>query len=116
MEVEVEVEVEVAVDSTNEIPEQVVVGPENTAEGKEKTVNCREMEAIDNEFIMDLEEDPDMYAAAGLPIPETPVAEKKQDLQTTIQKVVSSLPNMQGANVTLKVLVISGDNHGTINF
>ncbi len=65
-------------------------------------------------FIM--EEDPDMYAAAGILIPATssPI-NNKVNIQQTIESTISSVPAFQGANVTVKVLVME-NNNGTIHF
>ncbi len=42
-----------------------------------------------------------MYAAAGLPLPTSnPI-----DLEATVKHVVSSVPDMKGANVKIKVVV-----------
>ncbi len=59
-----------------------------------------------------LEEDPDMYAAAGIPYqpPSTSAT-----IQQAIQSAITSLPSLQAANVTVKVLVMQ-DNHVSVNF
>jgi hypothetical protein len=50
-----------------------------------------------------LEEDPEMYAAAGLPIPTSnPI-----DLEATFKLVTRSAPDMKGANVNIKLLSLA---------
>ena len=78
-----------------------------------------------DEFLFMLEEDPEMYAAAGLPLP-TPTSSttltststctsSPVDIQATVQNVMSSVQAMQGANVNIKVVVVTGNN-STMNF
>ncbi len=65
-------------------------------------------------FVM--EEDPDLYAAAGISFPATSsLTNNKVNIQQTIQSAISSVPALQGANVTVKVLVME-NNNGTIHF
>jgi site-specific recombinase XerC len=65
-------------------------------------------------FVM--EEDPDLYAAAGISFPATSSpTNNKVNIQQTIQSAISSVPALQGANVTVKVLVME-NNNGTIHF
>ena len=64
-------------------------------------------------FVM--EEDPEMYEAAGIP---SQVVLQTTDnsvlIQQSIESAISSVPSLQGANVVVKVCVI-GSNHGTVN-
>jgi hypothetical protein len=65
-------------------------------------------------FVM--EEDPDLYAAAGISFLATSSpTNNKVNIQQTIQSAISSVPALQGANVTVKVLVME-NNNGTIHF
>jgi hypothetical protein len=51
-----------------------------------------------------IEEDPDMYAAAGISFPATSSpTNNKVNIQQTIKSAISSVPALQGANVTVKV-------------
>ncbi len=59
-----------------------------------------------------LEEDPEMYEAAGIPYQPPSTSAK---IQQAIQSTITSLPSLQGANVTVKVMVMQ-DNHGFVNF
>ncbi len=59
-----------------------------------------------------LEEDPEMYEAAGIPYQPPSTSAK---IQQAIQSAITSLPSLQAANVTVKVLVMQ-DNHGSVNF
>jgi hypothetical protein len=76
-------------------------------EGAEET----EKKAEDDDFMFILEEDPEMYAAAGLPIPVS----NPGDVQATITHVMNSLPEMSGATENIKVFVVTGNN-STMNF
>jgi len=67
-------------------------------------------EAVDPLFV--LAEDFEMYAAAGLPIPNI---SKSIDVGGVIKNVMSSVPDMSGANVTFKIVVNTGNN-STMNF
>ncbi len=59
-----------------------------------------------------LEEDPEMYEAAGIPYQPPSTSTK---IQQAIQSAITSVPSLQAANVTVKVLVMQ-DNHGSVNF
>jgi hypothetical protein len=65
-------------------------------------------------FVM--EEDPDMYAAAGILFPAmSSPTNNKVNIQQTIESAISSVPAFQGAIVTVKVLVME-NNNDTIYF
>ncbi len=53
-----------------------------------------------------------MYAAAGITYQPSSTS---ANIQQAIQSAITSLPSLQAANVTVKVLVMQ-DNHGTVNF
>ena len=80
----------------------------------DKVVSVKEdvREDLSN-FVM--EEDPEMYEAAGIP---SQVVLQTTDnsvlIQQSIESAISSVPSLQGANVIVKVSVI-GSNHGTVN-
>ncbi len=59
-----------------------------------------------------LEEDPEMYAAAGIPYQPPSTSAK---IQQAIQSAITSLPSLQVSYVTVKVLGMQ-DNHGSVNF
>ncbi len=59
-----------------------------------------------------LEEDSDMYAAAGVTYQASSTS---GNIQQAIQSAITSIPSMQGANVSVKVLVMQ-DNHGSVSF
>jgi hypothetical protein len=61
-----------------------------------------------------LEENPDMYAAAGLPL-HVPTS-KPVDLDVTVQRVMSSVGDMKGANVNIKVVLVSGNTKYNYEF
>ncbi len=70
-----------------------------------------------------LEEDPDMYAAAGLPLPvpvpvsvPMSVAMSNHDIDGTVQRVMSSAAVTSGANVNIKIVVVSANTNTTMNF
>ena len=62
-----------------------------------------------------MEEGPEMYAAAGIPLPVTSTPHNSVNIHNTIESAISSISALQGANVTVKVCVIA-NNNGTINF
>ena len=70
-----------------------------------------------NEDLSDLvfDEDPEMLAAAGISYPATSASSSNINIEHTIQSAISSIPALQGANVSVKVLIMQ-DNHGTVNF
>jgi hypothetical protein len=105
----VEVEVEVV------LPEKDKV--EEVAEAQKDTkVELVASEDIDS-FLSDLqmEEDPEMYQAAGIPLPSYRAVNNSPGIEQTIQSVISSVPNLQGANVAFKVCVIP-NNYGSVDF
>ena len=119
-----EVEVEVAEDGNLAADIlQAAKEPETRVEdAKEK--ECREeapkeMEASMEEgnelamFMMD--DDNEMCAAAGIPPPTVRSTPSAVDIESTIQNTLASLPGLQGANVTVKVVVYTGNN-ATFNF
>ena len=75
-------------------------------------------EEVFDDVMFNLEEDPDMYAAAGLPLPvPVPVPTyNPNDIDATVQRVISSVANMTGKNVNIKVVVVSGNTNTTMNF
>jgi hypothetical protein len=92
-EVEMEVEVEVAEDS----------------EKKPKEELCED-------FMFAMEEDPDMNVAASLPPPVPLPTSKALDLDATVKAVMSSVGEMKGAKVNIKVVVVSGNSNTTMHF
>jgi len=93
-----------------------------------EVVHEMEEEPLKNEsddFMFLLEEDPEMYAAAGLPVPTaTPMATAMPtvtstanpvDLAATVKRVMDSVQDMQGSNINIKVVVVTGNNT-TMNF
>jgi hypothetical protein len=95
-EVEMEVEVEVA----------------EVAEECEKKPN----EELCEDFMFAMEEDPEMYMAAGLPLPVPLPTSKALDLDATVKAVMSSVGEMKGGNVNIKVVVVSGNSNTTMHF
>jgi hypothetical protein len=85
----------------------------------EETENTQKEEL--DELMFEFEEDPEMYATAGLP-PPTPymptcnvVSSKPIDPEATIKNVMSSISDIKGANIYIKVVVVTGNNT-TMNF
>jgi hypothetical protein len=95
-EVEMEVEVEVA---------EVAEDSENKAK-----------EELWEDFMFAMEEDPEMYVAAGLPPPVPLPTSNALDLDATVKAVMSSVGEMKGANVNIKVVVVSGNSNTTMHF
>ena len=67
---------------------------------------------MDN-FDMEMDEDPDMYVATGTLPPMS--ADTADRIESAVKTAISSLPNMQSANLTVKVVINSGNNV-TMNF
>ncbi len=98
-EVEMEVEVEVA----------------EVAEDSEKKAK----EELCDDFMFAMEKDPEMYVAAGLPPPHPPVTlptSNALDLDATVKSVMSSVGEMKGENVNIKVFVVCGNSNTTMHF
>jgi hypothetical protein len=92
--------------------QQVLVMVEDEQNDKKKVLPEKFHEDLSN-FVMD--EDPDMYAAAGISFPATSTRPNNQvNIQQTIESAIPSVPAFQGANVIVKVLVME-NNNGTIH-
>jgi hypothetical protein len=98
---DVEMEVEVEVAEVAEVPED-----------SEKNAK----EELSEEFMFAMEEDPEMYVAAGLPPPVPVPTSNALDVDATVKAVISSVADMKGANVNIKVVVVSGNSNTTMNF
>jgi hypothetical protein len=103
------VEVEVVVPDKGNVEEV----PEAKKENKVELVVSEDTDP----FLLNLEmdEDPEMYQAAGILLAGYSSVTNSMNIEQTIQSVMSSVPNLQGANVSLKVCVIT-NNHGSVNF
>ena len=75
---------------------------------KEDPLLVMEVLAEEDLSCFKMKEDPLMYQAAGISLVTA-------DIQKSIESTLSSVPCVQGANVTIKVCVIS-NNTGTVNF
>ncbi len=62
-----------------------------------------------------MDEDPELYETAGIPLPSSSTGHYSVNTQKIIQSAISSVPGLEGSNVTVKVCVI-GTIHGTVNF
>ncbi len=65
------------------------------------------------DFVMD--EDPELYETAGIPLPGSSTGHHSVNIQKIIQSAISFVPGLEGSNVTVKVFVM-GTIHGTVNF
>ena len=71
-----------------------------------------------NDVMFSIEEDPKMYAAAGLPLPAamptvTPAFTSSAtplDVGPAVKHVIESLSDIKGENVNIKVVVVTGNN------
>jgi hypothetical protein len=63
-----------------------------------------------------MEEDPEMDPAAGLPPPVPLPTSKAMDLDATVKALMSSVGEMKGGNVNIKVVVVSGNSNTTMHF
>ena len=120
-----EVEIEVVVAEEEDSPAEAVAGGDK-GEKEKKVDQDKKVEAVDqaekvedasNDFDPDLfqfnmEEDPEMYEAAGIPVSQTSTANNSVNIQKTILSAISAVPALKGSNVTVKVVVI-GSNYGT---
>ncbi len=104
---DVEMEVEVEVAEMAEVAEVVEVAEDSEKNAKEE---------LCEDFMFPIEEDPDMYVAAGLPPPVPLPTSNALDVDATVKAVISSVGDMKGANVNIKVVVVSGNSNTTINF
>ena len=84
---------DVEVDGENELPVEMVQEEEEDLSG------------------LVLEDDPDMYAAAGITYQPSSTS---ANIQQAIQSAITSSPSLQEANVSVKVVVMQ-DNHGSVN-
>ena len=73
------------------------------------------MEHADNknmdmeEFDMDMDVDPEMYLRGrGYPPPMTAVSADR--IESAVKSAISSLPNMERGNLTVKVVINTGNN------
>ena len=116
-----EVEVEVAEEEEETVQKEptgqknvdvAVTGTSNTEEG----ATAQDVVSIDD-CLFEMEEDPDLYVAAGLPIPPMPVrsANEPVNLESTIRSALSSVQNRGTGNVTVKFVIVTGGTN-TINF
>ncbi len=55
-----------------------------------------------------------MYKTAGICPPGTSTGQNSVNIQKTIESAISSVPGLEGSNVTVKVCVMS-TNQGTVN-
>ena len=99
-----------------ELAEPAVVLAEAVVELAEQVVELaepgplKEVDVLTEEDLLcfEMKEDPQMYQEAGMSLYTTAI-------QRSIETTISSIPCVQGANVTAKVCVIS-NNTGTANF
>ncbi len=69
-----------------------------------------EKDPLDTKEYIVLEEDPEMYAMAGIEL--VPVQVR---IESTIMQAMSSVPTLNGANVHVKIVVLN-DNSGNLTF
>jgi len=99
--VEVDVEIEEAPEVDNKIEDPLEV---------DNNIMKQEME----EFIV-LEEDPEMYAMAGIE-PVTMAVPVQCTVESTIRQAMAALPAVSGNNVNFKIVVLNGQNSGHFSF
>ena len=66
-------------------------------------------------YTFEMEEDADMYEAAGIPAPASTPQPNTVNIAKTIESAISGLPSLKEANVTVKVCIVS-TNNGSVNF
>ncbi len=67
----------------------------------------KEKDPLDNKEYIVLEEDPEMYAMAGIELVPVPVQER---IESTIMQAMSSVTTLNGANVNVKVVVLNDNS------
>ena len=76
----------------------------------------KEKDPLDTKEYIVLEEDPEMYAMAGIELVPVPVPAPVQErIESTIRQVMSSVPTLNGANVNVKIVVLN-DISGNLTF
>ena len=88
-------------------------------EKENDTLDIKPMMQEIEEFIV-LEEDPEMYAMAGIelvpvPVPVPAPVPVQERIESTIMQAMSSVPTLNGANVNVKIVVLN-DNSGNLTF
>ncbi len=77
-------------------------------------VALKPMQQEMDEYIV-LEEDPKMYAMAGLelvPVPNPVTSDRQGRIESTIRQAMSSVPTVNGATVNIKIVVVNYINNG----
>ena len=96
-------------------PEALKMDPEVEREVEVKTINTIAAQEVDfkpmeqgmEEYIV-LEEDPEMYSAAGLefmPMPSPIVPDQQGLIEASIKQAMAAVPDVKGATVNLKIVV-----------
>jgi hypothetical protein len=73
-----------------------------------------EKDPLDTKEYIVLEEDPEMYAMAGIELVPVP-APVQERIESTIRQAMSSVPTLNGATVNVKIVVLN-DNSGNLTF
>jgi hypothetical protein len=71
-----------------------------------------EKDSLDTKEYIVVEEDPEMYAMAGMELVHVPVQER---IESTIRQAMFSVPTLNGATVNVKI-VVPNDNSGNLTF
>ena len=80
------------------------------------TWRWRRIQPLDTKEYIVLEEDPEMYAMAGIELVPVPAPVPVQErIESTIRQAMSSVPTLNGANVNVKIVVLN-DNSGNLTF
>ncbi len=66
-------------------------------------------------FDFEMEEDPEMYESAGIPLPAMSTPDNLVNILKTVESAFSSVLALKGSNVTVKVCVM-GSNHMEYKF
>ena len=78
----------------------------------------KEKDPLDTKEYIVLEEDPEMYAMAGMelvPVSVPAPVPVQERIESTIRQAMSSVPTLNGANVNVKIVVLN-DNSGNLTF
>ena len=112
-------EVEVVVGEEQNPPPQPAVPAhkENKVEAVDQVEKAQEASNdFDQDFYtFEMEEDPEMYEAVGIPVSQSTTPNNTVNIQKTIQSAISAVPALKESNVMVKVVIVN-TNNGSVNF
>jgi hypothetical protein len=85
---------------------------------KAPEMDIKPMQQDMEEYIV-LEEEPEIYAMAGLelvPVPNPVTSDRQGRIESTIRQAMSSVPTVNGATMNFKIVVLNDHNSGNFTF